>query len=50
MNTETTDSTTSDLTELADVMTRTLPQVGMDRMTQPEVEETLACSAITAHF
>lgn len=50
MNTDTTDPTTCDLIELADVMTRTLPQVGMDRMTHPQVEETLACSALTAHF
>ncbi|MEV6823111.1 hypothetical protein AB0M72_30625 [Nocardiopsis dassonvillei] len=50
MNTDTTGPTTSDLTELAAVMTRTLPQAGMDRMTLPQVEETLACSALTAHF
>lgn len=52
MNTNTNGSATStfDLTELAAVMTRTLPQIGMDRMTVPQVEETLACSAITAHF
>lgn len=50
MNTDTTEPTTCDLTELVDVITRTLPQVGMDRMTQPQVEETLSCSALTAHF
>lgn len=36
--------------DLSRIMTLTLPQVGMDRMTAPRVEETLACSALTAHF
>lgn len=43
----TTQLTTADLSR---IMTLTLPQVGMDRMTAPRVEETLACSALTAHF
>ncbi|MER6626069.1 hypothetical protein [Streptomyces sp. NPDC000931] len=43
----TTQLTTSDLNR---IMTLTLPLVGMDRMTAPRVEETLACSALTAHF
>lgn len=38
------------LSDISRVMTLTLPQVGMDRMTLPQVEETLACSALTAHF
>ncbi|MFB8763931.1 hypothetical protein ACIQFP_16600 [Nocardiopsis alba] len=38
------------ITELSRIMTLTLPQIGMDRMTVPRVEETLACSALTAHF
>lgn len=38
------------LSDLRRIMTLTLPQVGMDRMTLPQVEETLACSALTAHF
>lgn len=38
------------LSDLGRIMTLTLPQVGMDRMTPPRVEETLACSALTAHF
>ncbi|WP_197285688.1 hypothetical protein [Nocardiopsis sp. NRRL B-16309] len=42
--------TTSDLAELTAIMTRTLPQLGMDRMTAPQVEETLSCSALTAHY
>lgn len=50
MDIDTTEPTTSDLSELAAVMTRTLPQAGMDRMTLPQVEETLSCSALTAHF
>jgi hypothetical protein len=36
--------------DLSRIMTLTLPQVGMDRMTLPRVEETLACSALTAHY
>ena len=48
-----TDSTTQmplNTSDLSRIMTLTLPQVGMDRMTAPRVEETLACSALTAHF
>jgi len=36
--------------DLSRIMTLTLPEVGMDRMTVPQVEETLSCSALTAHF
>ncbi|SHJ91640.1 hypothetical protein SAMN05421803_11197 [Nocardiopsis flavescens] len=50
MNTQTNAPNTTDLTELAVVMARTLPQIGMDRMTVPQVEETLSCSALTAHY
>ncbi|GHC83867.1 hypothetical protein GCM10007079_25340 [Nocardiopsis terrae] len=37
-------------TDLSRIMTLTLPELGMDRMTVPQVEETLSCSALTAHF
>lgn len=36
--------------DLADVMTRTLPEDGMDRMTSEQVEELLAVPALTAHL
>lgn len=36
--------------DLADVMTRTLPEGGMDRMTSKQVEELLAVPALTAHL
>lgn len=39
--------TTSHLTE---VMTRTLPQGGIDRMTEERIEEILAVPALTAHL
>ncbi|MFR9723863.1 hypothetical protein ACL02R_10925 [Streptomyces sp. MS19] len=35
---------------LAEVMSRTLPQAGMDRMTAEKVEEVLAVTALTAHI
>lgn len=35
---------------LASVMTQTLPEAGMDRMTQHQIEEVLAVSALTAHL
>jgi hypothetical protein len=38
------------ISELADVMTRTLPEDGMDRMTDEHVEEILAVPALTAHI
>lgn len=36
--------------DLADIMSRTLPECGMDRMTGKQVEELLAVSALTAHL
>ncbi|MFD6096628.1 hypothetical protein ACOQFV_02370 [Nocardiopsis changdeensis] len=49
--TTSTDHTTQLTTaDLGRIMTLTLPQVGMDRMTMPRVEETLSCSALTAHY
>lgn len=36
--------------ELADIITRTLPEGGMDRMTDKRVEELLAAPALTAHL
>lgn len=35
---------------LRDIMTRTLPEGGMDRMTSKRVEELLAVPALTAHL
>ncbi|MFB8084849.1 hypothetical protein [Streptomyces sp. NPDC055992] len=35
---------------LAEVMSRTLPQAGLDRMTSEKVEEVLAVTALTAHI
>ncbi|GAA4912100.1 hypothetical protein [Streptomonospora salina] len=40
-------TTASDLTA---VMTRTLPQGGIDRMTDERIEEILAVPALTAHL
>lgn len=50
IDTDSTTQTPLNLSDLSRIMTLTLPQVGMDRMTLPQVEETLACSALTAHF
>ncbi|MFC5253421.1 hypothetical protein [Streptomyces nigrescens] len=36
--------------DLAQIMTRTLPEAGMDRMTSARVEEVLAVPALTAHI
>jgi hypothetical protein len=36
--------------DLAQVMTRTLPEAGMDRMTSERIEEVLAVPALTAHL
>ncbi len=36
--------------DLANIMTRTLPEDGMDRMTSQHVEEILAVPALTAHL
>ena len=36
--------------ELAEVMSRTLPEAGMDRMTDRRIEEALAVPALTAHL
>lgn len=36
--------------DLADIMTRTLPDGGLDRMTSERVEELLAVPALTAHL
>ncbi|GAB3698555.1 hypothetical protein [Nocardiopsis oceani] len=36
--------------DLGRIMTLSLSENGMDRMTVSQVEETLACSALTAHF
>lgn len=35
---------------LSEVMSRTLPDVGMDRMTAEQIEEVLAVPALTAHI
>ncbi len=35
---------------LVDIVTRTLPEGGMDRMTSKQVEELLAVPALTAHL
>jgi hypothetical protein len=35
---------------LVDIMTRTLPEGGMDRMTSRRIEELLAVAALTAHL
>lgn len=42
--------TTTDTAALAAVMTRTLPEAGVDRMTDPRMEETLAAPALCAHL
>lgn len=39
-----------DVYDLARIMSRTLPEVGMDRMTSQRVEEVLAVPALTAHI
>lgn len=39
-----------DVHDLARIMSRTLPEVGMDRMTSQRVEEVLAVPALTAHI
>lgn len=35
---------------LSHVLTRTLPQDGMDRMTSKQIEEVLSVPALTAHI
>ncbi|MGC4947436.1 hypothetical protein ACLQ2N_14735 [Streptomyces sp. DT224] len=39
-----------DIQSLAEVLARTLPQAGLDRMTSEKVEEVLAVTALTAHI
>lgn len=39
-----------DIGALVDIMTRTLPEGGMDRMTSRQIEELLAVPALTAHL
>jgi hypothetical protein len=36
--------------DLAQIMVRTLPEAGMDRMTDQRVEEVLSVPALTAHI
>jgi hypothetical protein len=40
----------ADVHDLAQIMSRTLPEAGMDRMTSQRVEEVLAVPALTAHI
>ncbi|MDT0304327.1 hypothetical protein [Streptomonospora wellingtoniae] len=40
----------STMSQLTEVMTRTLPQGGIDRMTDERIEEILAVPALTAHL
>lgn len=35
---------------LSEIMSRTLPDIGMDRMTTEKIEELLAVPALTAHI
>jgi hypothetical protein len=39
-----------DIGALVDIMTRTLPEGGIDRMTSRQIEELLAVPALTAHL
>ncbi|MFC8532750.1 hypothetical protein ACFUJY_02135 [Streptomyces sp. NPDC057249] len=39
-----------DIRPLTEVMARTLPQAGLDRMTSEQVEEVMAVTALTAHI
>ncbi|WP_185992895.1 hypothetical protein [Streptomyces sp. 130] len=39
-----------DIRSLTEVMARTLPQAGLDRMTSEKVEEVMAVAALTAHI
>ncbi|QBI53984.1 hypothetical protein [Streptomonospora litoralis] len=54
MNTQTAAPTTTTApapaTELAGIITRTLPEGGIDRMTDERIEEILAVPALTAHL
>jgi len=36
--------------ELAEIVTRTLPESGIDRMTDQGIEEVIAIPALTAHI
>ncbi|MEJ4404090.1 hypothetical protein [Streptomyces chumphonensis] len=42
--------TSSTVQDLAELISRTLPESGMDRMTRQRVEEVLAVPALTAHI
>jgi hypothetical protein len=40
----------TEVRDLAQIMSRTLPEAGMDRMTSQRIEEVLAVPALTAHI